>query len=292
MFARGLEQPSSSQLALGYQRQVGEVWSFSVDGVWVETRNLPRSWDLNAVDYVLQAGDTIHRSPEFGDALRPADPTESGYRRLTTTDSGGKGRYLGLHTTLRRALVDGFALEGSWVLSRTQNDTEDINFNAASQNDFEAEWANGINDRRHHVTLRGVWEVMDQLRVSGIFDFQSGTPVNRVAYFRDLDGSGGIFGEGFVGNYDRFPGVGRNGERLPAASSFNASIDWTPHLAGGVLSLRGEGFNLLNRTNYTGFANGIPGGGPRTQVGLPGTPFTYTTAAPPRQFQFSVQWSF
>ena len=242
--------------------------------------------------YTPQPGDTLNRSPEFGDPFRPVDPAESGYRRLTTTDSGGKGRYLGLQTMIRRALVDGFAFEGSWVWSRTQNDTEDINFNATSANDFGSEWADGINDRRHHVTLRGLWEPRTALRVSGIFDLQTGTPVNRIAFFRDLDGSGGIFGEGFVGNYDRFPGVERNAERLPVAWTLNGSVAWTPTLGGGEMAFRAEGFNLLNRTNYAGFANGIPGGGPRTQVGRPGDPFAYTTAAPPRQFQFSVRWAF
>ncbi|MFO8172663.1 MAG: TonB-dependent receptor [Longimicrobiales bacterium] len=292
MFARGLEQPYSSQLSLGYQRQVGEVWSVSLDGVWMESRNLPRSWDLNALDYALQPGDTVNRSPGFGDAHRPVDPAASGYRRLTTTDSGGKGRYLGLQTSVRRALVDGLAVEGSWVWSRSRNDTEDINFNAATGNDFDAEWADGINDRRHHVTVRGVWEPLDRLSMAGIFDFQTGTPVNRVAHFRDLDGSGPVYGNGFLGNHDRFPGVKRNSERLPDAWTLSGSAAWTPGLAGGVLALRVEGFNLLNRTNYTGFANGIPGGGPRTQVGRPGDPLAFTTAAPPRQFQLSARWVF
>jgi hypothetical protein len=292
MFARGLEQPFSSQLSLGYQRQLGETWSLSLDGVWVETRNLPRSWDLNPVRYELQPGDTLHRSPEFGDAFRPVDPGLSGFRRLTTTDSGGRGRYLGLHATLRRALVGAFGFEGSWVWSRSRNDTEDINFNATSANDFEAEWADAINDRRHHLTLRGVWEPADGIQLSGILDLQTGTPVNRVAFFRDLDGSGDIYGEGFVGNFDRFPGVDRNDERLPTAWTLNASAAWKPSLGNGEIFLRGEAFNLLNRTNYTGFANGIPGGGPRTQVGRPGDPFEYSTAAPPRQLQFSVRWAF
>ncbi len=292
MFARGLDQPYSAQASLGYQRQFGDAWSLSVDGVWVESHNLPRSWDLNAIQRPLQPGDTVNRSPEFGDAFRPVDPATSGYRRLTTTDSGGRGRYLALQTTLRRALVDHVSFEGSWVWSRTRNDTEDINFNAAEANDYAVEWADGVNDRRHHVTVRGLWDAMDALRVSGTLDWQSGTPVNRVAYFRDLDGSGAIFGNGFVGNYDRFPGVPRNGERLPSAWTLAASVAWTPRLAGGKLEMRVEGFNLLNRTNYTGFANGIPGGGPRTQVGWPGAPIVFTTAAPPRQFQLSAQWAF
>lgn len=292
MFARGLEQPYSSQTVLGVQRQVGTAWSVSLDGVWMESYNLPRSWDLNALDYTLQPGDTVNRSPEFGDALRPQDPAETGFRRVTTTDAGGRARYLALQAHVRRAMVDGFSVEGKWVWSRTRNDTEDINFNATSGNDFDAEWADAINDRRHHVTLRSVWQPGPRWTVAGIVDWQTGTPVNRVAYFRDLDGSGTIFGNGFVGNHDRFAGVARNDERLPHAWTVDGSVTWSPELGTGALQLRAEVFNLLNRTNLTGFANGIPGGGPRTQVGRPGDPLEFNHAAAPRQFQLSAAWTF
>ena len=292
MFANGLEQPYASQASLGYQRRLGAAWSVSVDGVWVETRNLPRSWDLNPVDRPLQPGDTIDRSPEFGDPFRPVEPVAGGFRRLTTTDSGGKGRYLGLHTTVRRLLADGFAVEGTWVWSEARNDTEDINFHATRGNDFAAEWASAVNDRAHQVTARGVWVPIERLEVAGIVDWQTGTPVNRVAFQRDLDGSGAIFGNGFLGNHDRFPGVPRNAERLPDAWQINASVAYELDVGGGRAGLRAEAFNILNRTNFTGFANGIPGGGPRTQNGRPGDAFDFMTAAPPRQFQLSARWAF
>lgn len=289
-FARGLEQPMASQFSLGVQREFGGMWSVSVDGVWVERRNLPRSFDLNAVDRPLTPADTVDRPPSFGDVSRPVDPSVSGFRRLTTTDSGGRGRYLGLHTTLRRSVTRDLSLDATWVWSRTRNDTEDINFHATQGNDFDAEWADAINDRRHHVTLRSIWTAHADLVLSGIVDWQTGTPINRVAFFRDLDGSGAIFGNGFLGNQDRFPGVERNGERLPDAWRVDLALDWRPEFAGDVQA-RIDVFNLFNRTNFTGFANGIPGGGPRTQVGRPGDPIDFGTAAPARQIQFSLGWT-
>jgi hypothetical protein len=300
MFARGLEQPTSRQATLGWGRELGERWGVSLDGLWVETRNLPRSWDLNALDRPLTPADTVNRTPEEGDPFRPVDPAQSGYRRLTTTDSGGRAQHLALHAHLRRAWADGFALDARWTLSRTRNDTEDINFHATRGNDFEAEWADAVNDRRHHVTLRTAWSPaphapvsrLSRLVLGAVADFQTGAPINRVAFFRDLDGSGGIFGNGFLGNHDRFPGVPRNGERLPSAFRIDGSAGYGIPVGGGLMELRAEVFNVLNSSLKTGFANGIPGGGPRTQVGRPGDPVVFTTAAPPRQFQLSAAWRF
>lgn len=297
LFARGLEQPTARHLTAGVGREVADGWALSVDALWIESRNLPRSWDLNAIERTRTVADTVNRSPEFGDAFRPVDPATSGFRRLTTTDSGGRGQHLALHTTLRGAMGAHGAVEAAWRWSRTRNDTEDINFHATQGNDFDAEWADAVNDRRHHLTLRAHGRAatsgaLSRLRLGGVADVQTGAPMNRVAFFRDLDGAGGIFGNGFLGNHDRLPGVPRNAERLPSAFRLDGSATYGIPLPTGTLDLRVEVFNVLNSSLKTGFANGIPGGGPRTQVGRPGDPVTFTTAAPPRQFQLSGRWHF
>jgi hypothetical protein len=292
MFANGLEQPMSSQATAGFQRQLGDTWAVAVDGVWSETWNLPRSLDLNAIQRRLTPADTVDRPAEFGDQYRPVTPEPGGFRRLTTTDSGGRARYLGLYVMARGRVADEVTLEANWILSSTKTDTEDINFQAFEGNEFDDEWAHAINDRRHHVTVRGLWSPTPNVTLGGIADFQTGTPINRVAHFRDLDGSGPIFGNGFVGNHDRFSGVARNEERLPQAFLLNLTGAYRLFLGETLLELRADVFNVFDATNYTGFANGIPGGGPRTQVGRPGDPIAYTTAAPPRQVQLSVRYAF
>jgi len=291
-FALGLEQPFSYQASLGYQRRFGDSWGISVDGVAVLTRNLPRSFDLNAIQRDLMPGDTVDRSPEFGDRFRPEEPEPGSFRRLTTTESGGKSRYLGLYTTVRRRVGDSFSAEATWELASFKTDAEDINFNATVGNDFGREWAHGINDRRHHLTARGVYRVDDRLTLAGIADFQTGTPINRVAFFRDLDGSGPVFGEGFVGNFDRFPGVERNSERLPSEFRLDLTLEYLVPFVAGDLKLRTEVFNVFNSTLSSGLAEGIPGGGPRTQTGRPGDPTEFTTAGPARQFQFTASYLF
>ena len=298
LFALGLEQPMSRQLSLGYQRQVGERLGLAVDAVAVDTRHLPRSWDLNANARGIGPADTVSLPVSVGDSFRPEGARVGSYRRHTTTESGGRSNYVALYTAARYRAPGAVLLDANYVLSRARNDTEDINFNATQGNDFGLEWADAINDRRHRATLRAVYTGVRRLTLSGIADFQTGTPVNRVAGrdssggFLDLDGSGDTFGNGFLGNQDRFAGVPRNGERLPSAFFLSASAAFRVPSPSGGLELRADVFNLLNSRVESGFANGIPGGGARTQLGRPGDPFVYTAVAPPRQVQLSARYLF
>ena len=295
LFALGLEQPMSRQFSAGVQRQLGARAALSLDGVWVDTRNLPRSWDLNASTRTIGVADTVSLPVSAGDPFRPERPTAGGYRRRTTSESGGRSTYAALFTALRYDATRTLLVDANWVWSRARNDTEDINFNATQGNRFDLEWADAVNDRRHKVTARATYTGLRRLTLAGIGDVQTGTPINRIAFFRDLDGSGDTFGNGFLGNQDRFAGVPRNGERLPTAFLAHASAAYALPVVstgGRTLELRADVFNLFNTVNPSGVANGIPGGGSRTQVGRPGDPVVIANAGPPRQVQLSARYAF
>jgi len=287
-FSLGIKQPISRQFTLGYQRQFGERTALTIDGVYVDTRHLPRSWDLNAQTRTIGASDTVGLSTTIGDASRPVKPVTGSYRRLTTTESGGSSTYAGLYTALRYRASDQLLVDANWTWSHAISNTEDINFNASVGNNFDLDRADANNDRRHKATVRTTWTGVRHLILSGIIDGQTGTPINRVAFFRDLTGSGGAYGDGFIGNYQRFAGVPRNGERLPAALFLNASAAYELQIARNVITARADVFNILNRVNVSGFATGVGGGGTATQVGRPGDPVSYTTAGAPRQVQLSL----
>lgn len=292
MFALGVRQPMSMQATLGYQRQLGDRASASLDVVYVDTRNLPRSWDLNAQVGGIGPTDTAAEPLSVGDATRPVAPVAGSYRRHTTTETGGRSTYAGLDAAIRYRATDDLLLDANWTWSHAITNTEDINFNASVGNDFDADRADANNDRRHKVSARATWTGVRHLTLGGIADWQTGSPINRVAYFRDLTGGGGAFGDGFIGNYQRFFGVPRNGERLPDAFLVSLSSSYAFDVGASALIARGDVFNLFNRENVAGYATGVGGGGSATQVGRPGDPIAFTTAGPPRQFQFSLGWRF
>ncbi len=292
LFALGLEQPMSRQFSAGWQQQIGTRIAIGMDAVYMDTRNLPRSWDLNANTRGVGPADTISLSVTTGDAFRPVAPVTGGFRRRTTTESGGRSTYAGLYTTARWIADNAWLIDANWIWSRARTNTEDINFNATQGNNFDAEWADAINDRRHRVAMRATYTGFRHLALSGVADWQTGQPINRIAFFRDLDGSGDTFGNGFLGNQDRFFGVSRNSERLPSALFTSASVSYELRVRNQGVELRADAFNLLNSTNAGGYANGLPGGGTRTQVGRPGDPIVTSAVAPPRQLQFSARWLF
>jgi len=85
--------------------------------------------------------------------------------------------------------------------------------------------------------------------------------------------------------------VPRNGERLPSAFRADVSAAYRlPTVRGGV-ELRADVFNVFNKVNESGFANGIGGGGSRTQYGRPGDAVFFGSVAPPRQIQLSVRYA-
>ena len=293
LFALGIEDPRSAQFTLGVQHQFGNRVGVSVDGIIVNTSHLPRSWDLNADTRGIGPADTVSLPPSAGDPFRPVRPAIGSFRRHTTSESGGQSTYRGLNTSLSYRAAEQLRVEGNWVWSHARNNTEDINFNATRGNDFAGEWADAVNDRRHKATVRTTFTGIRWLTLATIADYQTGQPINRIAFFRDLDGSGDTFGNGFLGNQDRFFGVPRNGERLPGAFLLHQTISYTvPSLGAGSIELRADVFNVLNATVQSGYANGIPGGGARTQVGRPGDRVVLSSAGAPRQIQLSAHYAF
>nr|MCU0633646.1 hypothetical protein [Gemmatimonadaceae bacterium] len=248
------------------------------------------------------------------DGDRPVTPVANGFRRLSTAESGGEATYAALYLAARRRLVRGLTIDANYVLSRAMSDAEDINFSATQANCFSrdrvdavtgapcnsTEWGPANNDRRHRATIRTVYTPSRFVRLSVVSDAQSGQPLNRVAGVTrgggqsrfDLLGSGPIRGNSFVGNADRFLGVPRNGERLPAYFNTNVSTVVTVPIGGRSLELRADLFNVFNATTWSGFASGTGGNGNIVQTGRPGDPIYNFTPGPPRQLQLSAGWMF
>ena len=314
----GYRNPQSLQLSAGYERAVSATLTLGMDLIYSRTRNLARLRDLNAPaaftpdvralteaniaalralpDNAARAAlaETLGlvRSRAAADATRPVALVAGGARQIMVTDMGGNATYRALVLRASKARGDdGWALEANYTLSKLTNDTDDINFRASDANNFGADLGPSANDRRHVISAFGSVYPLDGLTLTLAGLFQSGQPVNLVpdaGIFgtQDLNGDGQSFGESFVGNSDRYPGVSRNSARLP----WSATLDIGVRYALGPVELSADVFNVLNANNQSGFANAATTSN-QVQFGG-GAPFVQRNAGAPRQFQFGVAAKF
>jgi len=303
----GYENPQTHQFSLGVQRQFGNEWLAYVDLIHtrsydlfrIRELNAPEPYDISAEELAAAREDpnrdpaALVRTPAEADATRPLP----GGRSITMTETEGEARYWAANVNLVKDRGDDwYAGRLSYTLSRLRNDTDDINFQAETANQYEDEWGPSVNDRTHVISTIGTVYPTDRLRVTLTSLLQSGQPFNwvpdaEVFGTRDLNGDGRAYGAAYVGNSDRWPGADRNSGRLPWSYRFDLSAQYAWPVADGRVVARADVFNLLNTENLSGFANNATQSN-QIQVGPPGSDVEEKTLGPPRQFQFGLRYEF
>lgn len=124
---------------------------------------------------------------------------------------------------------------------------------------------------------------------------QAGNPilVEVTAATTDLNGDGASFGDAYVGNSDRYPGEGRNSDRLPWSNTFDLGVQYRIPFGKSELELRADVFNLFNTLNLSGYSNNATQSN-QIQPGPSSSPSVLVrrNASAPRQFQFSLRYLF
>lgn len=312
----GYQNPYTHQFELGYQLQTGKDRLFYVDLMYTNSGDLFRLREVNSpAPYPLNnPNNVVVRTQAQADATRPVpiytdasgsytvingDTLRGVSRDVTMTEDKGRAIYLGATFTYRKDRgSDNYSYRISYTLSKSRNNTEDINFRAEDANNFKAEWGPSINDRTHVINGIFTYYPTNRLSVTMAGNIQSGQPINRIPDATkygttDLNGDGRSFGASYVGNSDRSPGESRNDDRLPWADTFDASIHYRiPFQNGSHIELDADIFNIFNAANLSGYANNATQSN-QIQVGPKSSGvIVRKNASPPRQFQFSFKYLF
>ncbi|HNP35254.1 MAG TPA: TonB-dependent receptor [Woeseiaceae bacterium] len=317
----GLDSPYTVQISAGLEWQISDAITGSAELLFYRGFNQLRVRDLNAPAEFSPHTDNLTasnvaalralptdeerrrlaealgliRSPVAADATRPVTPVAGGARQIVISETAGESRYKSLSVTLQKAdSGSGFGYLLNYTLSELRNNTDDINFRAANSNRFDDEWGPSINDRRHVLSTVLYWYPLDSITVTLAGLYESGQPVNLIPDTgiygtTDLNGDGASFSDAYVGNSDRSPGVSRNSERLPSATTFDLRLAYRPAIARHRLEFSADIFNLFDKTNLSGFANSAT---QSNQIQVAGQPFVRRNAAAPRQFQLGVRYVF
>ncbi|HSU81794.1 MAG TPA: TonB-dependent receptor [Thermoanaerobaculia bacterium] len=286
----GLDNPRTVQATLGGERDLGDHWFLSLDGVHAQTTDIPRNLDLNAPSEFVRTAPGQVRPGTVADATRPIVPTPNGYRRILVTVNNGESRYDGLQLNLRKNFATSGGLLLSYTWSHTRNNVEP-DAPGGDPNDVHQlgkEWADSVLDQRHRGVLSGWVRLPWELRFGGIAEYATGRPYN-ITTGADNNGDGA--------NTDRpvIDGrvIGRNAGRGDDLYQLTLFIERDFPVGFGTLGLRGEVFNVTNHQNVVGY-NGVYGNDPSGQP-LPtfGQPLGgLANTEPGRQYQFQARFRF
>lgn len=311
----GYQNPYSHQYTLGYQRKVSEDVFFVVDLVASRTNNLFRIRNLNAASsYVLNPAAPVVRTQAAANLTRPVPISTNSAGQLQATINGqtftgiardvfmteteGKARYYAANFVLQKskAETDKHSYRISYSLSQVKTDAEGINVRATNNNDFDAEYGFGDNDRTHVLNALFTWYPVRNLTLTPAMLFQSGQPISRYADATKFGGISDLNGNGEnayanAGPSDYQPGETRNNDRLPSATTFDFSAKYKINIHGKpAIEISADIYNLLNTENLSGF-NVTRSASNQVQLGpRSSNTFVKRAAAPPRQFQFGLRY--
>ncbi|MFB3826140.1 MAG: carboxypeptidase regulatory-like domain-containing protein [Bryobacteraceae bacterium] len=276
--------PYSHQASLEVERAIGDM-AFSAGYTFNRGARLTRMLDRN----LYYAGRTAADQPVFG--FR--DPM---LLQNNVLESTANSFYHALTLQAGRRFRSHFSLNAHYTFSKAIDEVTDFNsdFEPHDQLNARAERALSSFDQRHRFVASGVVEPGWGLTLSPILSANSGRPFNLLAGFDNL-------GDRHTTTHRPF-GAGRNIGRGPGYVS--ADLRVSRRFGFGVdgkryVQFTAEGFNLLNRTNFRTVNNTVgevrlsdlpqPIAGRR---GAPTTPFAFTSAFDPRQFQLGLKIGF
>jgi hypothetical protein len=278
VFDPNLKSPWNAQFSIGYVVTLAWDAALSVDYVHNSGHNLIRRIDINAP--TSPPGGAIRTVAE-ADATRPVAPAPGGFRLIEQDQSSGRSRFDGVYINLRKRYSHGIALDLAYTLSRTLNNTDDINFRPVDSRRPDAEWGASLNDRRHVLALNAIVRLPLRIDLAPVLFVSSGQPLNPLT---------GVDNNGDTIFNDRPAGARRNTLRTSGFRQLDLGIVREFHTTRGAIELRADVFNVLNTVNFSGFFNfGASGVRPDETGTLAYQP---TVAGPARQFQFQARYRF
>jgi hypothetical protein len=235
-FAPRIRAPYTIQFNFGVERQLGK--SLTATANYVNTRGVKlfRSRNINAP-----------LPPLFDE--RP-DPAIGVLRQI---ESSALLQAHALELMLRGRLSRFFNGTIQYTVGRAYNDAAGINSLPADNYDLRGEWSRAEFDERHRFNLLGTIEAGKWFNLGLTLSLTSGRPYSLT--------TGSDDNQDTVAS-DRPRGVRRNSLQGPGAATLD--VRWSKEFRlkekkeeGPTIRVGIDAFNVLNRTNYTGFVGNL-----------------------------------
>jgi hypothetical protein len=283
-------KPNITRIDPNIETSYGEQISFAIEREFTNQTSLSIGYlRLRGLHLIMQRNVNVPRFPASAGVPNLGRP-DPNWGNITRYESTGDSNYDGMIVSFNKRAGSFATVRVSYTLSKSIDDSGNFFFSTPQDNfNIRADRGLSDNDQRHRLVISGTLEAprktsavpkaLRNFALSYIFTYASRLP------FNVLLGSDRNFD---TNNNDRPANVGRNtGHGFDYASldlRLSRRFQITEHV---TLDLTADGFNLLNRANYS-VPNNTFGAGttPLPNFAQP------TQAFDPRQFQFGLRLSF
>src|SRR5215204_2167077 len=297
-----LVNPRSQVVTIGAEREFFGGFFVGADYVKQHLDGIDRTIDLNAPAPFDRNAPGQVRSVAAANLTRPILPVNGGVRQVNVLTNFGKADYNGIQTQLSYRGDRRMFASVSYTLSRASN-TAEPDGNGIGPNESnvsrlgEEERGPSVVDQRHRAVISFLYRFPH--------DFTAGT-VSMFASARPFNATTGVDNNGDGANNDRpiINGVVVNKSAFRGSGTQDVSIFAEERIRLSertALTLRLEGFNILNHGNYLGrgltiygdAAAPLPTFGQLVAVGTSTNALpAFANVDPPRMFQLQARFSF
>ncbi len=242
------EDPRTTRLNLGYEREVGRDLAASLDFVYSRADQLASNVDANAA---APSRDAWGRPVYSGARVNPA------YGTILVRDAVARSDYVALTAAVRRRFRDGIQFQAhyTWSRDRSNDDNERSSGGLTLTDPFDPDYDWGISGRDipHRFVASGVFTLPFDILASAIVTAQSGAPYTAldptVGYHNHPDFYVGPFGPQTraVVNGELAP---INGERSDAWTNIDLRITKGFDIGPAQLEALFEVFNLFGSSVF------------------------------------------
>ena len=271
--------------SLGWERELGDGWSAGVDAVYAEATGLQRNTDWNR----QFGGYDEYGRPMWGGRVRD-DVTE-----ILVRQSRGESEYQAVTLKVNRRFTGRyqFGAHYTWGKDRDtdSNERSATGVTISDTGNLDYDWGLSDRDVKHRLVVTGMIQLPADFQISGIVNYQSGTPYTLVDSGFDRVACGfPIFN--CPDPYAIMNGVlvGRNTERNESIQTIDVRLGKFFRFGDGLrLDVFVEAFNLFDQNSFgVGFSQrNINNGNVPDDLGIP----SFLTTRP-RQLQIGGRFSF
>lgn len=278
--------------SLGWERELGGGWSAGVDAVYAEASSLQRNTDFNRVfgGYDEYGRPMWNGRNEGCPGVPGAECTE-----ILVRQSRGESEYQAVTFKANKRFTGRyqFGAHYTWGKDRDtdSNERSATGVTISDTGNLDYDWGLSDRDIKHRLVVTGMIQLPADFQISGILNYQSGTPYSLIdrgvdfAYCSSVDWNCPYY-QAIVNGV----AAGRNTERNESIQTIDLRVGKFFRFGNGLrLDVFVEAFNLFDENSFgVGTSQrDIRNGTPRDDFGIP----SYLTTRP-RQLQIGGRFSF